>query len=264
MKRRVLSSFLAVVITLSMFVAAGLPTTSANEMPITYTHDGLGFSLDIPRSWLGLFFVQEYIDGARFYNTKNYNAGWGGYLFGITVSNKQVSADDLRPGESFWKRVGGKYIYVDEPTDVQFNYENNSMTEEYSKMTDDIRTSILGTFRFEVPAYVILNGKLMEFDVHPQILNGRTMVPLRAIFEAFGAKVVWNEATQTVIATKADTTVVLKVGNTSPTVNGNVITLDQPAIIKNNRMLAPLRFVAETFGGIVTWDSDTRTATIRT
>lgn len=263
MKRRVLSSFLVVAITLSMAAATGLPVASAAEPPIFYTHDSLGFTINIPRSWLGLYFVQQYADGARFYNTKNYNAGWGGYLFEITVKNRLFSVDDLRPGEFLWKMVDGKYIYVDEPTDVQFNYENKSLTDEYNKMSDDLRASILGSFRFEVPAYVVLNGKLMEFEVQPQILNGRTIVPLRAIFEAFGAKVVWNEATQTVTATKADTTVVLKIGSLSPTVNGKVVTLDQSAIIKNSRMLAPLRFVAEAFGGVVTWDGETRTATIK-
>ena len=44
---------------------------------------------------------------------------------------------------------------------------------------------------------VCLNGEYIEFDVKPQIIDGRTMVPIRAIFETFGATVLWENETQT-------------------------------------------------------------------
>ena len=47
---------------------------------------------------------------------------------------------------------------------------------------------------------VYLDGQPLTFDVQPQIINGRTVVPLRAIFEAMGAKVNWDGDTQTVTA----------------------------------------------------------------
>jgi hypothetical protein len=109
---------------------------------------------------------------------------------------------------------------------------------------------------------VLLDGNLMTFDVPPQIINNRTMVPLRAIFEAMGAKVDWVGETQTVTGTKDDTVVILKIGDTSPTINGIVVPIDQPAVIKENRTLAPLRFVAEAFGGTVDWEGSTQTASI--
>ena len=109
---------------------------------------------------------------------------------------------------------------------------------------------------------VILDGKTLPFDVPPQIMNGRTMVPLRAIFEAMGATINWDGNTQTVTATKSDTVVVLKIGSTSPTINGKIVTIDQPGVIVNGRTLAPLRFVAEAFGGKVEWNGGTQTATI--
>ena len=76
------------------------------------------------------------------------------------------------------------------------------------------------------------------------------------------AEVNWNGATQTVTATKDDTTVVLRIGSTSPTVNGRVVTIDQPGVVINRRTLAPLRFVTEAFGETVSWDGKTRTASI--
>ncbi|MCL2166688.1 MAG: copper amine oxidase N-terminal domain-containing protein, partial [Clostridiales bacterium] len=109
---------------------------------------------------------------------------------------------------------------------------------------------------------VILNGKALVFDVPPQIVNGRTLVPLRGIFEEMGAAIEYDGATQTVTATKDGTVVILTIGDTSPAINGAVVPIDQPGIIVDGRTLAPLRFVAEAFGGSVEWNGDTQTATI--
>jgi hypothetical protein len=109
---------------------------------------------------------------------------------------------------------------------------------------------------------VIINGKRLAFDVPPQNMNGSILVPLRAIFEEMGAKIDYVAATRTVTATKGDTVVVLTIGDTSPTVRGKVVPIDQPGIIVSGRTLAPLRFVAEAFGGTVTWDGASNTANI--
>jgi hypothetical protein len=112
------------------------------------------------------------------------------------------------------------------------------------------------------PVRVSLDGRRLAFDVPAQMINNRTMVPLRGIFEAMGATVRWDNATQTVTATKGDTVVVMRIGDTSPTVNGRVVPIDQPGVVVDGRTLAPLRFVAEAFGGTVRWDGATWTASI--
>ena len=109
---------------------------------------------------------------------------------------------------------------------------------------------------------VIIDDKLLTFEMPPQIVNDRLLVPLRAIFEEMGAMVKWEENTQTVIATKDNAVVVLTIGDSYPTINGQIIPLDQPGIIVEGRALAPLRFVAEAFGGTVFWDSTNNTAII--
>ncbi len=109
---------------------------------------------------------------------------------------------------------------------------------------------------------VYMDNKKLSFDVDPVIENGRTLVPLRAIFEAMGATVQWNDATRTVTAAKGSTTVVLPIGSTQPTVNGVEWPLDVPAKISQSRTLAPLRFVGEAFGGTVDWNGTTRTINI--
>jgi len=111
---------------------------------------------------------------------------------------------------------------------------------------------------------VVLDGNALHFDVPPQIMNHRTVVPLRAIFEAMGAIVDWEGSTQTVIATKGNIIVILEIGSISPTINGEVASIDQPAVVVDGRTLAPLRFVAEAFGGTVNWVGEEKTAYIST
>ena len=111
---------------------------------------------------------------------------------------------------------------------------------------------------------VKLDGKKVYFDQLPTIVNSRTLVPLRAIFEALDAEVKWDGATRTVTATKGDTTVILTIDSTTPTVNGVTQTLDAPAMIINSRTMVPARFVAQSFGADVDWDGTTRTVIIKT
>ncbi len=110
---------------------------------------------------------------------------------------------------------------------------------------------------------VVIDGQAVTFaDQAPIIDNSRTLVPLRAIFEAMGATVTWDDATKTATGVKGDITVVVAIGSVSPTINGVAKTIDVPAKIVNSRTLAPLRFVCEAFGGTVSWDGDTYTASV--
>lgn len=106
---------------------------------------------------------------------------------------------------------------------------------------------------------VILNGKQLTFEVPPVIENGRTLVPVRTIFEAMGAEVGWNVVSRTVTAHKGAIDVTMPISSTTPRVNGCTNKLEVAPKIINGRTLAPLRFVGEAFGGRVSWDEDTRT-----
>ena len=109
---------------------------------------------------------------------------------------------------------------------------------------------------------VIVNGVELSFDQPPIIENGRTLVPLRAIFEALGADVEWEQSTQTVTAVRDDITVTLTIGSNILIKNGEEIELDVPAQLIGGRTLVPVRAVAESFGAEVGWDQSTRTVTI--
>jgi uncharacterized protein YjdB len=95
-------------------------------------------------------------------------------------------------------------------------------------------------------------------------VKGRVKVPLRAIFDALEAEINWDQINSTVTAKKVGKIIILTVGKLEATVNGKTVTLDQSAEIVNNRIVVPVRFVTESFGGIVGLDAATKTITITT
>lgn len=74
------------------------------------------------------------------------------------------------------------------------------------------------------------------------------MVPIRAIFEAMGATVDWDDATQTAICTKDSTVVKMTLNSTTEYINDVPVTMDVTPVIIFGRTLAPARYVAEAFG----------------
>lgn len=101
---------------------------------------------------------------------------------------------------------------------------------------------------------VLYNGKRVSFGAYgqnPEVVNNRTMVPLRSIFEAMGADVQWDQATQTATATRGGDKIVMTLGQSSYTVNGAVKTMDTPPMVLNSRTMVPVRVVAESFGAQV-------------
>ena len=109
---------------------------------------------------------------------------------------------------------------------------------------------------------VLLNGERIAFDVQPQIIDSRTMVPMRAIFEELGAIIEWDSTTRTVIGKKDDIVIKLTIEDNKMYLNDKVIELDVPAKITDNRTLVPVRAVSEAFECKVDWDETTKTVII--
>lgn len=110
----------------------------------------------------------------------------------------------------------------------------------------------------EKPIQVIINGEELLTDVAPIIISGRTLVPLRAIFEALGAEVEWDEKNRQVIGRKVSLSIILQIDNQFAKLNNQQIELDVAAIIINDRTMVPIRFIAESLGEDVFWDSENR------
>ena len=110
--------------------------------------------------------------------------------------------------------------------------------------------------------HIILNGIQLEFDQAPIIVEGRTLVPMRAVFEALGAEVTWNDTLKEATGTLGNQTVLLRIGSKTASVNGVETALDVPAQIVSSRTLVPIRFIAESLNAGVDWDPITRTVYI--
>lgn len=111
---------------------------------------------------------------------------------------------------------------------------------------------------------LVIDGEKLELDVPPQLVENRTLVPLRAIFEKLGATVEWDQATQTATATKGTDVVQITIDSTTAYINGQAQTLDVPAMVMDNRTLVPVRFVSEALQADVQWIQETQTVQITT
>ncbi|MBT9136761.1 MAG: Oligopeptide-binding protein AppA [Firmicutes bacterium] len=112
------------------------------------------------------------------------------------------------------------------------------------------------------PIRVTINGAPLALDVAPTIQNGRTLVPMRAIFEALGAQVHWDNP-DIVRAYRREDAIVLQIGSRTAWVNGPPRPIDVPPVVIDGRTMVPLRFVAESLGAQVAWVEATRTVTVQ-
>ena len=96
---------------------------------------------------------------------------------------------------------------------------------------------------------IFVDDKQLECPVNPIIENERTLVPMRAIFEALGAKVDWDGETRTVTATRGDDVMKITIDSNELFKNDESIALDVPAKIVDDSTLVPVRAVSESFDG---------------
>lgn len=111
---------------------------------------------------------------------------------------------------------------------------------------------------------VQLDGKNLTFtDAMPQVKDSRTFLPFRTVFEAMGAEVSYDAATNQVSATRGNTKVVMTLGSTDATLTKDgvdaTLTMDVVPYAADNRTYVPVRFAAQAFGCAVGWDQDDQT-----
>jgi hypothetical protein len=114
---------------------------------------------------------------------------------------------------------------------------------------------------------MIQDGKSVLIDVSPQVVQGRTLLPVKWVAEPLGASVTWNAAERKVTVVLDTTTVELWIGKSAARVNGTTVAIDPqnsgvvPLIVSGRTML-PVRFVAEQLGARVDYDAADRKVTI--
>lgn len=109
---------------------------------------------------------------------------------------------------------------------------------------------------------VNVNGQEVVFaDAQPVIINSRTMIPLRGVFEKLGYTIEWNGNTKAATL-KGEEVVTITSGSNVFYADGEAEYSDVPAQIINNRLYLPLRAIGEAADMDVKWDAATKTAYI--
>lgn len=109
---------------------------------------------------------------------------------------------------------------------------------------------------------VVLNGRAVEFDVAPFIVDNRMQAGFRALFESNGARVSWISEHRTARSVQPGLLVEVPVGSRIALVNGQQVEMNTAAMIEKGRTVIPVRFFADATGSIVRWDSSTQTASV--
>lgn len=147
-----------------------------------------------------------------------------------------------------------------EPTDDYTDTDDSVQQEEqyYYEETDS---------KISVPdgITVVLDGKIVVFgSAQPKAVNGRTLVPMRKFFEAFGADVTWNQSTQTAKAVKGDMSVEISIGSKTMYCGGEAVSLDVPAQVFYGSTYVPVRFISNALGAKVEWDGYKKIVSVNT
>ncbi len=109
---------------------------------------------------------------------------------------------------------------------------------------------------------VMINDRFLSLPQAPVVIEGRTLLPFRAIYEFLGADVFWNDKTRSVTAKRGQIQVELQVDNRMAIVNNEKVMIDVAARIQNNRLMVPIRFFAQTLGAQVDWDENEKIISI--
>jgi len=106
---------------------------------------------------------------------------------------------------------------------------------------------------------VTIHNQLVFFDGEgPVNVGGRTLVPVRRVFETLGFYVEWDYTTQRVMLTRAHDEIIVTIGSSIFTVNDDNFELDVPAMLIENRTMLPIRALLESLGYFVDWCEDAR------
>ena len=146
-------------------------------------------------------------------------------------------------------------------------YSSNASTAiKSSSNTNTTKKVVSASKQQAVPGKrvdIIINGSTLS-EAYAIQEAGRTLVALRPIFDALDVSLHWDSGTQTAIGQKGNDIVQLTIGNSTAKINNETINLDVPGKIKNGKTLVPARFIAESLGATVSFDSSNNAVVIST
>lgn len=109
---------------------------------------------------------------------------------------------------------------------------------------------------------LLVDGAPITCDVAPRLVEGRVLVPLRAVAEALALEVTWDAEAMTVFVGPRGATPFLPTGSIRLVVCGCEVRPDIPPGLINGRVFVPIRVVLETLGCEVDWDQAKQTVLV--
>lgn len=218
--------------------------------------NGVG-SLDFHEKWSLVTFVN---DGNLLYLYKD----------GKLITSEKTGTG---PDDPFNDTVAAT-IFIGGPVDLGlFNGKMDDLRiYNYALNNDEIKALYnIGGYSNKIVLYIdnpmmTVDDKQQEIDpgkgTSPIVVNGWTMVPIRAIIEAMGGTVKWTASEERIDIALKSKQLQLWVGKTAANLNGEQLKLDVPPLVSNGRTMVPLRFVSENLGCKVEWDKTTKKITL--
>lgn len=169
------------------------------------------------------------------------------------IHNYQTLIENAHPHEKYKMCSCGDIVYTGKYTE----FSDCSLCNPVQKRTLKLQIGV---------PYMYVDGESTEVDpgrgTVPIMQNDRTLLPIRAVAETFGAFVIWNQNEEKVTIYGDNSTIELWLGNTTAYVNGKNYELDVVPKTINGRTFMPLRFIAESLGLTVGWNDANQTVTI--
>lgn len=202
------------------------------------------------------------VDGAIEYQLFEYFTDTGFVQMLETTNETLVTISGLEPGST--------HSYIVQPISYREIADNvsaeNSVTATCGQNLSETQTpATVIEMQIGSPT-MLVNGVTKYIDdggTVPVIVSDRTLLPVRAVAEAMGGTVEWDQDTQTATLTMDGIEIQLMIGSTTAFVNGMAESLDTAPALINDRTMLPIRFIAEKFGFDVAWDGENMTVTIQ-
>ena len=222
------------------------------EVKIRYPENG-------SNSYKSLFANCENIEKVTFENFPGEPSAWEFYNTQIKTEDYPAPENSGNPSKQF--AISQKKSLLMVKPEFKFTiYGNGEKAKAYAEKIGVPFVELAKKDEKEITINV--NGADIEFDAVPYIKNGRTMVPLRAIFESLGVRVSWDGTIKTASGVKDGVEVKITIGENVLYKNGEAIELDAVAEIINSRTMVPVRAISEAFGANVGWDDENKVVKI--
>lgn len=234
-----------------------------------YDEEGNGYDVYISASDIGadIYYTADRSTPSK--NSNKYEEPFYAYGNKIVIRAIAYSGKEKSDVVNVWLSPDNEENYYQETIEDDFSREY-----EYYEEEAEYNTKIELTIGSKI---IYINDEAVEIDAAPVIRNDRTMVPIRVIAEALGATVTWLDGEEPTVSIetaggghdywitigKKDVLVwnSFEGSDFNPYADKNPV-LDSPAFIENGRTYLPVRFVSESLGAKVEWDSATHTVII--